>query len=280
MQASKKFFVNKKGSVFLKLLLWAVLIVGIISALSYFSSPVKSAFYTVSYPVEKAFWSAGSSLALYCNSFWNVGYYASENENLKIEKQSLLAEIASLQAIVTGNQDQLNVSLSCQDDGFNLKMAGVTGLDAEDIITINKGLEDGILKGMPVINQQKALFGKVSKVYKNFAEVELISSKNSVVNVKVSRLDTPESEIDGVIKGKEGLSIYLDLVPVDDTINEGDVIVTSALEGTYPRDLLVGTITKVDKNDQSPHQQAVIRPFFNIKTDNLFVITNYKQAGN
>jgi len=73
------------------------------------------------------------------------------------------------------------------------------------------------------------------------------------------------------------LDVVLDLVPVDDALNEGDILVTSSLEGTFPKGLLVGRITKVEKNDQSPHQRAQVQPFFNITADNLFVITNYKE---
>ena len=36
-------------------------------------------------------------------------------------------------------------------------------------------------------------------------------------------------------------------------------------------------ITKVQKNDQNPHQQASVQPFLSQQIDNLFVILNYKQ---
>jgi rod shape-determining protein MreC len=142
------------------------------------------------------------------------------------------------------------------------------------MLSINKGSADGVAEDMPVISQQGALFGKVFKVYKNYSQVMLISSKNSVINVKIQRQET---EIDGVIKGQGGLAIYMDLVPIDETINQGDIIVTSALEGTFPKDILVGTVIKVEKNDQNPHQSAQVQPFLGASTDNLFVITNYKR---
>jgi rod shape-determining protein MreC len=171
-------------------------------------------------------------------------------------------------------------------------MAGVSGLEGQDIVSINKGSSDGVSVGMPVIGQQNVLYGKVFKVYKNFSEVMLISNKNSVINVKIQQnavavpispatsgqtwQASAETEIEGVIKGQGQLGAYLDLIPIDSTMVQGDVLLTSALEETFPKDLLVGKITKVQKNEQSPHQQAKIQPFFNVATDNLFVITNYK----
>ena len=54
---------------------------------------------------------------------------------------------------------------------------------------------------------------------------------------------------------------------------------TSAIDKSFPKDLLVGTITHIEKDDQKPFQQANLNLFFNVKTtDNLFVITNYKQT--
>jgi cell shape-determining protein MreC len=118
----------------------------------------------------------------------------------------------------------------------------------------------------------------------------LISNKNSVINIKIMKTPVasrPEGypgfgepkEIDGVVKGSGGLSAYLDLIPIDEDINAQDVLVTSAIEKYFPKDLLVGKITQKEKNDQKPFQEASIQLFFDVKSsDNLFVITNFKQA--
>lgn len=112
----------------------------------------------------------------------------------------------------------------------------------------------------------------------------LISNKNSVVNVEVQQSlpaqagDATAPEIDGVVKGSGGLGAYLDLIPISDNINSKDTLVTSALDKSFPKDLSVGTITHIEKDDQKPFQQANLDLFFNVKTaDNLFVITNYKR---
>ena len=68
------------------------------------------------------------------------------------------------------------------------------------------------------------------------------------------------------------------VLTIDNNINEGDVLITSALEKTFPKGLLIGKVVKIQKNDQKPFQQAEVKPFFNLNgLDNLFVITNYKR---
>lgn len=296
MNGVKNISINKKSGAWLKFVIGTFVLLFFIAVINFFNSGIKNVFFAFSAPIQKTFWTAGEISSNTLGSFLKAGALSKENNNLKQENQRLLSQVASLQAIKDGNEAQTAVSLSCQNNGLELLMAGAIGLDEQDILSINKGLADGISEGMPVINQEGALFGKVLKVYKNFSKVMLISSKNSVINVKIKQNNPAPSdafpietegaemqpaqktEIDGVIKGNGQLGVFLDLVPIDDTLREGDFLVTSALEGTFPKDLLVGKITKVEKNDQNPYQQAKVQPFFNVSTENLFVVTNYKQG--
>ena len=283
MTGLKNFYINKKHKGWLKLLIGTIIFIIVVFILGLLTTSIKNYFYAFSAPIQKTFWFAGGSSSKFLGSFFRVGSIVNENENLQRQNQDLLSQVAFLQSIEEANRAQSDVSTSCQNSEFNLMMAGVIGLDEGDILSINKGSTDGIAEGMPVVNQQNILFGKVLKVYKNFSKIMLISSKDSVINIKVQQqvpADNTDSvpEIDGVVKGGGGLSAYLDLIPVSDNINSQDVLITSAIEKSFPKDLLVGKITKIDKDDQKPFQQAQIDLFFNVKTtDNLFVITNYKQ---
>ena len=277
MSGTKNLFINRKNGPLLKFFIGVAALLFFLIILNLFSSMIRNAFYVFSYPVERAFWSAGETASSYVGSFLKAGFLAKENENLKNENQKLLAKIVALQALADANQSQNAVSLACQNNDFKLLMAGIAGLNGDSTLSINKGSADGIAENMPVIDQEGALFGKVFKVYKNYSQVMLISNKNSVIDAKVQSIDEKEKGVNGVLKGNGGLDVVLDLVPVDDALNEGDILVTSSLEGTFPKGLLVGRITKVEKNDQSPHQRAQVQPFFNITADNLFVITNYKE---
>jgi len=288
MNGSIKASLNKKNNFWIKFLICSIAVLLIAGIFNFFSGPIKSGFYTISYPAQSVFWGAGESCASFFDSVFGAGSISQKNKKLEEENQKLLSQVISLKSILNGNEAQSAISLACQNAGFDMVMAGVTGLDDQDIITINKGSDSGIAKGMPVINEQSVLFGKVLKVYKNFSQVMLISNSDSVIDVTVMPSFFSGSNdsgwqtdnllgINGVVKGSGNLSSYLDLVPVDDNLNVGDKIITSSLEGTFPKGLLVGEISKVEKNDQSPHQKAQVNLLFNLSTDNLFVILNYKR---
>jgi rod shape-determining protein MreC len=284
MNFSGNFSINKKTHILPKIIIGVVLIAIIIFVLNIFNNPIKNIFFALSSPIEKKFWTAGESSSSFFSSVFNAVSLSGENDKLKSENQKLIAKITTLQSINDANQAQNDISLNCQNPDFNLLMAGVVGLDGQDIVSINKGSDSGVAEGMPVINQQNVIFGKVFKVSKNFSQVMLISNKKSTINVHVVQNIDQEADADtiketsGAIKGLGNLNVMLDLVPVENILNEGDILVTSSLEKTFPKDLLVGKVTKITKDDQKPFQQAQIEPFFDInKIDNLFIITNYKR---
>jgi len=277
MKASKKFSINKKNNNLIKFLIGAIALLFLLFIINFFVSPIENYFYTISYPIQKVFWVAGESSSTFLGSLIKAGSLAKEVENLKIENEKLLSRLALLQSTEEGAEAQNQISAFCQNNGFKFVMAGVVGLEDNDVLSINKGSVDGISENMPVVNQQNVLVGKIFKVYKNFSKIMLISSKDSVINVKVQKGDDSE-EIDGVVKGIGGLRAYLDLIPISNNIEAEDVLVTSAIEKAFPKDLLVGKIISKQKDDQNPFQQAQISLFFDIKaSDNLFVITNYKR---
>lgn len=279
MNKQKNFLLNKKNHRWAKLLAGSVIFLLLIALLFVFSSPLKNLFFILSIPVEKAFWAAGESASDYLSSLSQIGQLKKENSNLRRENQRLLSQITLFQAAIAESEARITVSNICEDKGFEFKMAGVIGSDGDDEITLDKGQADGVFEGMPVINQHGVLFGKIFKAYKNFSTVMLISNKNCFVSVEVLEVQEDESDVKtaGMVKGIGGLEIFLDLVLVDDTLNNGDVLVTSSLEGSFPKNLLVGRVQSIEKKDQNPHQQAKVQPFFDISSDNLFVITNYKR---
>lgn len=269
-----------------KILMGVIISVILIVFLNTFQTQIKNYFYFMTAPFFKAFWQSGDNVSDFFESFLNAGGITQENNNLKQENQQLLSQINLLHKTIKQSQSIKEVIKNTQKDDFKFILAEIIGLDS-DFIMLNKGSDDGILENMPVISGQKVVYGKIFKVYKNFSQVMLISNKNSVLDIKVGPWESlqvqqdnnPEkNSIYGAVKGGGKLSLYLDLVPLEAEINQGDVLISSALEGIFPKDLLVGKIISKNKNDLKPFQTAQIQPFFDVKNvDNLFIITDYKK---
>ena len=251
-----------------------------------FQKEVKNFFYLISSPIQEAFWRVGDRISDFFETVTEIKNLKTENEEFKLKIQELLAENIALKEFKKENEilrTALEIGL---EKDFELILAQVIGKDiSQDFILINKGLKDGISKDSPVINQQKVLFGKIQEVYDNFSKVMLITDKKSSFDAKILAPYQTEgfgagsdSEIYGIVKGKGNLQLYLDLIPQDKEIKEGDLIVTTPLGGIFPSGLLVGKIKEVRKSDIEPVQQAEISPLFDIKeTEYLFIITNFNQ---
>jgi len=251
-----------------------VIIVGILFllVLNFYQKEVKNFFYLISSPFQKTLWKVGDNVSDFFETITERKTLKKENEELKLKNQELLAQIALLKELRKENEvlrEALNIGLQKE---FKLALAEVIGKDiSEDLILINKGSEDGILKDMPVVTQGKVLLGKIGEVYKNFSKVILLSNQESAVLVKVE-----DEEIKGVAKGKGNFKILLDNIPLNQKIKEGDLIVTIWLGGNFPKGLLIGQIKEVKKSDVEPFQQAEILPFFDIQElEIVFVITNF-----
>ena len=270
-------YLKKKNNSWQKIVVGIVVVVVAIGLLTILQSSIKNITYTISSPFLKGFGNAGNYTAGLFGGIFKRDALTQENSNLKQENENLLSRVVDLQEQITQNQAIQNVVSNTLQDNFKLTLAEVINLDSvNDFALINRGAEDGISENMPVISSTKVLLGKTTKVYKNFSQVMLISNKNSVVDANILQ-ETGINSIPGVIKGSGGLLSYLDLVSSNQTLHEADTLITSGLEGVFPKNLLIGKIISVDKNDAKPFQTAKIQPFFSTQNiDTFFIITNYK----
>ena len=76
-------------------------------------------------------------------------------------------------------------------------------------VIINRGSNDGILRGMPVVTDQ-GLVGRVDAVIADAARVQLITDPASNVNVRLQNAET-EASLVGSVTG----DVTLDLIPQD-----------------------------------------------------------------
>jgi len=259
----------KKGGNLRSILLFAVLAVLVILALNFYQKQVRNFFYLISAPIQKTFWRAGDRVSDFFETISEIKNLKKENEDLKLKIQSLLAENVQLLELKKENET-LRVALNLGlEKEFKLTLAQVIGKDiSQDSLIIDKGSDDGILKGQPVITQEKTLVGKINEVYKNFSKVQISSHKDSSFDGKIS-----DTEIPGLVKGGGDFKVFFDLVPKDKEIKKGDLVVTAAAGGIFPEGLLVGEVKDVKKSDIEPFQKVEISPSFDInELECLFII--------
>ena len=194
-----------------------------------------------------------------------------ENIKLKEKNTELLSQLTQLNEIAQENEflrQQMGLSVP---ETKELILANVIGQDPTSFgkyFLINKGKRDGVKEKAVVITAGNLLIGQVIEVTDAFSKVQLIIDSNSRVNARLQ-----ESAVTGLVKGGQGLSLLLDLLPQGKIIKEGDIVVTSGLAGMFPSGLLIGQIKRVISSDVQISQMAEIEPAVDFQTlEKVFVI--------
>lgn len=197
------------------------------------------------------------------------------NAELETEVSRLQAQVVQLQNSVS-DADALaalvNFSRSRPENAYSA--ASVIGRDPSPFlryIIVDKGSNDGLRRGMPVVTDQ-GLVGRVDAVINSAARIQLITDTSSAVNIRLEKAKK-EAILTGTVSG----DLILDLVPQDVSLAAGDLVLTSGLGGGFPADLIVGQVLNVRKRDADLFQQAVIQPVVDFtKLKIVLIITDFR----
>lgn len=201
--------------------------------------------------------------------------------SLRSRNAELEAQVSQLQAQVIDLQQRVNeteilaalVDFSRSNPENAYKAAAVIGRDPSPFlhyIIINRGSNDDIRRGMPVVTNQ-GLVGRIDAVIADASRVQLITDPASSVNVYLQKAAT-----DAVLIGSVTGDISLDLISQDAVVQPGDLILTSGLGGGYPPDLILGQVVNIRTLEFQLFQQATVQPAVDFsRLEIVLVITNF-----
>lgn len=122
-------------------------------------------------------------------------------------------------------------------------------------LVLDRGSNDGVTQGSPVIDE-KGVVGQVTRVFAQSSEVTLLTDREQTIPVQVLR-----NGLRGVAYGGvEAATLDLRFMAVNADIVQGDIIVTSGLDGLYPPGLAVATVARVERNLKDQFARVVLTP--------------------
>jgi rod shape-determining protein MreC len=127
-------------------------------------------------------------------------------------------------------------------------------------IVISAGASEGVRVNAPVVTAD-GLLGKVSLVTSRASRVTLLTDQLSAV----AAVDLQTKAL-GIVRHGSGGGLILDRVSKDQTINDGDTIVTAgtqsgSLPDLFPRGIQIGMVTSVGQSDTDLYKQIQVSPF-------------------
>ena len=136
-------------------------------------------------------------------------------------------------------------------------------------LTLDRGSDDGVVRMMPVVVAD-GVVGRIGAVTGRTADVLLVIDRNSSIAVRVERTRA-RANVRG--NGKPG-SARLDYALRSEDMIEGDRLVTSGTDGVFPRGLLVGTVTGIQRRPHGLFQSADVIPAVDpTRAEEVLVIT-------
>src|ERR1700694_164159 len=193
-------------------------------------------------PVQAAIDSVAHGSTGFVRNYFDLVNVRRDNERLRAELALMKTNQSRLVELETENR-HLSDLLDLKDVlGGDSIAANVIGSDANGLartLVISQGTSNGVRPGMAVLSFQ-GVVGRVIASSPHASRVLLIDDHNSALDTFDQRTRTR-----GIVAGIVDDGLTMKYVERSQDVHPGDVIVTSGLDGIFPRGLLIGTIRNV-----------------------------------
>ncbi len=187
-----------------------------------------------------------------------------QKENLTL-KQERIANALVLQQVdqLSAENAQLRKLLEANERVPVKSVMSEILYDARDAFTrkivLDRGSRHGVVPGQPVIDDI-GVVGQVTRVYPFTSEVTLLTDKDQAIPVQVVR-----NGLRSIAYG-QGPSGSLDLrfMPANADIKNGDILVTSGIDGVYPPGLAVAKVVQVESKSSDSFARIACQPLAGI----------------
>lgn len=135
-------------------------------------------------------------------------------------------------------------------------------------LTIDKGTRDGLRSDMAVI-APAGVVGRVVVPSARAAKVQLLIDRNAAAGALIER-----SRAQGVVMGEGDAELELQYVSEIADVVVGDVVVTSGIDGIFPKGFVIGRVDNVEKNGPA-YTRITVKPAVDFRSleDVLVVLT-------
>lgn len=212
-----------------------------------------------------------------------IGYLFEEDVDYEAELLKLQNQIKQME-LQTESMDEVKKENNRLRALLGMKESGELAYTGASVIamtpgnwfssfTIDKGADDGLAPDMPVVTE-KGLVGRIVGVSANTSVVRSIVDSQSAVAAIVEK-----TRDNGIVSGTLNISgsgdlMQMEYISDEATINIGDRILTSGLDGVYPKGILIGTVKAISRQMNSSSGTLVIQPSVDFKRiEEVLVVT-------
>jgi rod shape-determining protein MreC len=199
---------------------------------------------------ESPFLNISSSVSVSVNRIWHDYFWLrgarEENQRLQNTLQQLSVQANRLEEIRQENirlRRLVTLNESIPFEAIGARVVGRTPNYMSNVVYIDRGGTDGITVDAPVLSGS-GIIGRTVLVTGHTAQVQLITNADASVGAMVDRTRSP-----GVLRGSGDPLLDMNYISNTEQINVGDLVVTSGLDGIFPKGLPIGKVVDSRKSN-------------------------------
>lgn len=198
-----------------------------------------------------------------------------DNERLRTEVQQLelrLQEERALAQQAAELRRLLELKTAAPVETTAADIIGASGTSGYRAILINKGRQDGIDADMAILSPA-GVVGRVAQPGLHTSKVQLLIDRTAAIGGVIER-----SRAQGVVVGGGEQVLQMQYVSGLADVREGDLVVSSGIDGVYPPGFVIGSVELVDRGPVS-YREIRIRPAVDVtQVGQVLVVTSPTRA--
>lgn len=203
----------------------------------------------------------------------NVTDLKRENKELRETNAKLMLQISRLREFGIVNKE-LKELLGFKDTtGFPLIPTNIVSRSlsmTQNTITLNSGKNEGVLPGMPVIND-KGFIGIINSISEDYSIARTLHN----VDLRLTVMDE-RSRVNGILKWT-GEELIIINIPNTFDVEVGDRIITSDVSSIIPIPIPVGIVEEFRPGEKGVFSYVRVKPFVKLApVENVFILAKVK----
>ncbi len=240
------------------------------------AGPVAGTLFRTLRPIQEAVVSARRSVEGTWENYIALTNVREENRRLKDRISELRGERAALMTAVRENRrlkKLLDLKETLEFPSLAAQVIGEDAMGFHRTLFINRGSADGLAEGVAV-TVAEGVVGRLTAVGGSVSKVLLILDPDLSVDCRTAR-----TRDRGVLTGFPEGGCVLRYIPLESDIQEGDEVVTSGLNGIYPKGLSVGAVRRVRRDAQGLFLEALVDPAVDFSEIEEVLVLPSKRGG-
>jgi rod shape-determining protein MreC len=202
---------------------------------------------------------------------WLTGSFAdrarlrTENQQLSEDLRIARTKLLQFESLNEENRRLRALRTASEGMGERTLIAEIVHVDVDPFrqrVRINKGADDGVFKGQPILDAF-GIVGQVVQVDKYTATIILITDTAHAIPVQVNR-----TGIRSIAVGTgEVNKLSLPFLTIESDVRESDLLVSSGLDEVFPAGYPVAQITKIERNPAETFALVEAKPLAQLDRD-------------